>query len=555
MEENNLPTQTPIVTEPKPVRSWLRLVLFLVLGLFLVGGLVVAALEIGVPTKPRGRACTEEAKICPDGSAVGRGGPNCEFAPCPTQNVQDETANWKTYTNTKDNYSIRYPQNWFDRKGYEASGIDSEHYFSNEDTTYESLSSEGVYIFIKKYYDKTTQDNPYFYFNQDKNYPGAELITINEQPAVKTKIKIPNLSGKGDTEKYFNQVSIVYNNKIYYKITLESWINQAVKNNESTFDQILSTFRFLDQSQADETASWKTYFNYSAGYQIKYPQSWFVRGDTGSMRKNFLSITNYDKVPDGGTIAKGAFKVEIYVDEKLKSIPLDDLIRQEIMPPTEIKSKTQVMIDDLNGIRVESEGELGASTIVYLENKEGTVVYRIVDALNYPNNKSTFNLMLSTFKFLDQSQTDETANWRTFTDKDFSISFRYPNTWTIGGVRKDQSDSKNGDVVFTTEGKYEVAFNAYSNPSDLTYAEFMKKSSPSLSARYNNVVFESITTVNNVLFQRINIPKEEQGNIIFQHQKMLYVITAGSTVFGPLPENDPLNNTLIKILSTFKFLD
>ena len=28
-------------------------------------------------------ACTQEAKICPDGSAVGRTGPNCEFAPCP----------------------------------------------------------------------------------------------------------------------------------------------------------------------------------------------------------------------------------------------------------------------------------------------------------------------------------------------------------------------------------------------------------------------------------------------------------------------------------------
>ena len=29
-------------------------------------------------------ACTEEAKICPDGSAVGRSGSKCEFAPCPT---------------------------------------------------------------------------------------------------------------------------------------------------------------------------------------------------------------------------------------------------------------------------------------------------------------------------------------------------------------------------------------------------------------------------------------------------------------------------------------
>lgn len=29
-------------------------------------------------------ACTFEAKICPDGSTVGRSGPKCEFAPCPS---------------------------------------------------------------------------------------------------------------------------------------------------------------------------------------------------------------------------------------------------------------------------------------------------------------------------------------------------------------------------------------------------------------------------------------------------------------------------------------
>ena len=28
-------------------------------------------------------ACTDEAKLCPDGSAVGRTGPNCEFTECP----------------------------------------------------------------------------------------------------------------------------------------------------------------------------------------------------------------------------------------------------------------------------------------------------------------------------------------------------------------------------------------------------------------------------------------------------------------------------------------
>ncbi len=37
--------------------------------------------QISVPGGPQ--ACTQEAKLCPDGSYVGRTGPNCEFAPCP----------------------------------------------------------------------------------------------------------------------------------------------------------------------------------------------------------------------------------------------------------------------------------------------------------------------------------------------------------------------------------------------------------------------------------------------------------------------------------------
>jgi len=35
--------------------------------------------------KAKPAACTMEAKLCPDGTAVGRSGPNCEFAPCPAE--------------------------------------------------------------------------------------------------------------------------------------------------------------------------------------------------------------------------------------------------------------------------------------------------------------------------------------------------------------------------------------------------------------------------------------------------------------------------------------
>lgn len=33
-------------------------------------------------------ACTMDALLCPDGTAVGRTGPNCEFAPCPVPHAE-----------------------------------------------------------------------------------------------------------------------------------------------------------------------------------------------------------------------------------------------------------------------------------------------------------------------------------------------------------------------------------------------------------------------------------------------------------------------------------
>lgn len=47
---------------------------------------------------PEQKACTQEAKLCPDGSSVGRVGPNCEFTPCPSPSSSqtDKTATPKT---------------------------------------------------------------------------------------------------------------------------------------------------------------------------------------------------------------------------------------------------------------------------------------------------------------------------------------------------------------------------------------------------------------------------------------------------------------------------
>jgi len=50
-------------------------------------------------------ACTQEAKLCPDGSYVGRTGPACEFAACPEANP-----GWKTFSDSNTGASFQYPE-------------------------------------------------------------------------------------------------------------------------------------------------------------------------------------------------------------------------------------------------------------------------------------------------------------------------------------------------------------------------------------------------------------------------------------------------------------
>ena len=54
-------------------------------------------------------ACTMEAKICPDGSAVGRTGPMCEFAACPVTPTPTSTTTEATTTGSINGYVTLSP--------------------------------------------------------------------------------------------------------------------------------------------------------------------------------------------------------------------------------------------------------------------------------------------------------------------------------------------------------------------------------------------------------------------------------------------------------------
>jgi hypothetical protein len=59
----------------------MKKILYLLSLIFLLAACQINPVNKIIPPAPV--ACTMEAKLCPDGTAVGRSGPNCEFAPCP----------------------------------------------------------------------------------------------------------------------------------------------------------------------------------------------------------------------------------------------------------------------------------------------------------------------------------------------------------------------------------------------------------------------------------------------------------------------------------------
>lgn len=60
--------------------SIILIIVFLIIASGIVFGLKFFS-------QPKQVACTEEAKLCPDGSYVGRTGPNCEFTACPKEDL------------------------------------------------------------------------------------------------------------------------------------------------------------------------------------------------------------------------------------------------------------------------------------------------------------------------------------------------------------------------------------------------------------------------------------------------------------------------------------
>jgi hypothetical protein len=187
-------------------------------------------------------ACTMEAKVCPDGSAVGREGPDCEFTECPAINPA-ETAGWKTYIDYQYRFEFKYPEKF------------------------------GANVWRPLFWPATTT---VVSINEDPLAKGCPDFPAGIQGAAQEPLKINNIDWTLYTgaegaagSSYINYCYVAERNNNYYVVSFEirttngcgsncgpycqtqyeaECINfNLAKDVEKPIETIVSTFKFLDQ--------------------------------------------------------------------------------------------------------------------------------------------------------------------------------------------------------------------------------------------------------------------------------------------------------------------
>ncbi len=243
-----------------PVKTWLGVTIIIILalsaGMFIwyqQKNLAVDGQTEIIKPGTKQKACTEEAKICPDGSAVGRTGPNCEFALCPSE-ASCEGGTCPEIIGIEDKIIITAPA----KDSVIASPVAV------------SGKCRGWWFFEGDFpvdiYDDNGKLLGQHYASFSPSYPEEEWMTEN----------FVNFSG-----------SIKFS-----KPTADTGYILFKKDNPSDQRELDESFKLpvkFSNTASNGTEEWKTYTDSNCQYEFKYPSQWIKKdsqggyGDSGTM--------------------------------------------------------------------------------------------------------------------------------------------------------------------------------------------------------------------------------------------------------------------------------
>jgi len=249
----------------KGISTLLIIIIVVSLIIVVIGGLFVYQYLAMQQTQPT--ACTKEAKVCPDGSTVGRTGSNCEFASCPTGISADSLKN----------VTLSYPN------PYDVSKNDTINLVNGH-----ALLSDAGNI-KPRVYDITTTavgdldgDNIQegvigIYQGYGANIIVPIVFVFSNKNGVLTQIDsvLPDTSD-WNYETQIKSLSID-NNILSANILVLAEKDKSLPHyqQQASVEKNVQ-YKLIDGKliiQSDQTAGWKTYTNNQYGFTFNYPQN------------------------------------------------------------------------------------------------------------------------------------------------------------------------------------------------------------------------------------------------------------------------------------------
>ena len=416
----------------------------------------------------------------------------------------DPTANWKTYVNTTLHFSFKYPPSlqYIEDLGKELK------FFKTNKTEFPAL--------VIRYQDQQQITDPQKWITET-----SDIASILKSS--KNTFFVLQSNGWYKSSNFIS----TDNNRRYAYLFKQDTVIEINTTEDETLDQILATFKFLDQDS--ETANWKTYTNTKLGLELKYPDD--------------MEFYNVDPTMNWISSSSTGNFIEINIKMSLSDTPQQLLLNDGISEEqgwTKSKEKIRVgsnLYEYYSGSSGEGE-TYPAKTFAFTKN-----------GVSFYFNISTFDRwtdvdqILSTFKFLNQD--NETTNWETYINEKYQITFKYPKS-------EQTSFSKNA----LGEDYLEIDANTRFEISNSNIKEC-----EGMCPKIDKIEDVSIGTIK---FEKIyTTPPEDQpwpSGIIPQtlyiqtklNEKTYATFTLGLS--NKNADNSVALKTLDQILSTFKFL-
>ena len=403
----------------KGVKQGSRKKLYSIIGiaviLFFVGGVVAGSyfyrddiINFLSSKDEDGVACPTDAKICPDGSSVGRIPPDCEFAECPAVEEKEiikeeiDISDWQTYRNEYIGIEFKYPKDFhftdFNSPNEEfnismsSSGSSIVRAYMKESTINDWMndSVSGDYLADRGIHNQTIKRIDYFEHNN---------IIVDNRKGVSYEMENCDMHGCSKNE----MIIIEDNNEIFVFV-----VNQNFKE---VFNKMLTTVKFINKPEESITSNWQIYQNEDVGFKVKYPGDWQLK----CLEDDSCELSSEDPQNCVDFMGEPWCLDNIFfnVAENKDQLDIDAYLKQMFVNDSGLP--WDEFIEDFKEIKVDNQKAYSFISISPHDGSGASEIWLPLDDGNFftmtgsyltEDQEEIFNQIISTFKFLRDTDND-----------------------------------------------------------------------------------------------------------------------------------------------------